>query len=302
MRLDLVPAFLSLVFALTLVAYAQPAETPPTPFPAWNDNSLIAVQKSGGDPARPGNVKIEFYGHDAFKITSPAGLTLLADPWRNDPIGAFPKWFLHEFPAIPVGIVLSTHDHDAVDRPKALVILEHLVGQFKLGDIEVTGLADKHQCDPALDQKNASAGVHAPTCPPNNAMEFDNAIQIIKTGGLRIVVWGDNRGVPDPSLDHYLRNVDVLILPVETVLTPAEVDAIERKYDPKAIIPAHYFLNGLTTSVAGLESADGWVNDQRKLPHADVRRLDHPDLTLNPADLKGSRHRIYYFGDHFENQ
>lgn len=182
------------------------------------------------------------------------------------------------------------------------MILEHLVGQFKLGDIEVTGLADKHQCDPALDQKNASAGVHAPTCPPNNAMEFDNAIQIIKTGGLRIVVWGDNRGVPDPSLDHYLRNVDVLILPVETVLTPAEVDAIERKYDPKAIIPAHYFLNGLTTSVAGLESADGWVNDQRKLPHADVRRLDHPDLTLNPADLKGSRHRIYYFGDHFENQ
>lgn len=111
MRLDLVPAFLSLVFALTLVAYAQPAETPPTPFPAWNDNSLIAVQKSGGDPARPGNVKIEFYGHDAFKITSPAGLTLLADPWRNDPTGAFPKWFLHEFPAIPVGIVLSTHAH-----------------------------------------------------------------------------------------------------------------------------------------------------------------------------------------------
>ena len=292
------------VFVWTSVAYVQQSDHSATTSSVWNDNSLITLQKDGGDPTRAGNVKIEFYGHDAFKITSPAGLTVLTDPWRNDATGAYPKWFLHEFPAIRVDIVLSTHahfDHDAVDRPKALVILEHLVGQFKLGDIEVTGLADKHQCDPALDQKNASAGVHAPTCPPNNAMEFDNAIQIIKTGGLRIVVWGDNRGVPDPSLDHYLRSVDVLILPVETVLTPAEVDAIERKYDPKAIIPAHYFLNGLTTSVAGLESADGWVNDQRKL-HADVRRLDHPDLTLNPADLKGSRHRIYYFGDHFENQ
>ena len=305
MRLNLVPAFLSLVFALTLVAYAQQAERPATPFPAWNDNSLIAVQKNGGDPARPGNVKIEFYGHDAFKITSPAGLTLLADPWRNDPTGAYPKWFLHEFPAIPVDIVLSTHahfDHDAVDRPKALVILERLVGQFKLGDIEVTGLADKHQCDPALDQKNAAAGLHAPTCPPNNAMEFDNAIQIIETGGLRIAVWGDNRGVPAPFLDQYLKNVDVLILPVETVLTPAEVDVIVRKYDPKAIIPAHYFLNGLTTNVSGLESADGWVNDQQKAPHADVRRLDRADLTLNPAELKGSHHRVYYFGDHFETQ
>jgi len=46
---------------------------------------------------------------------------------------------------------------------------------------------------------------------------------------LRIVIWGDNRGVPDPSLDHYFKNVDVLILPVENILTRAEVDAIVQK-------------------------------------------------------------------------
>src|SRR5579862_3941403 len=137
---------------------------------AWNDNSLIAVQKNGGDPSRPGNVKIEFYGHDAFKVTSPAGLTVLADPWRNDSTGLYPKWFLSEFPDIRVDIVLSTHahfDHDAVGRPKGLVILERLVGQFKLGDIEITGLADKHQCDPNLDHASnrASADVHMETCP-----------------------------------------------------------------------------------------------------------------------------------------
>jgi len=53
--------------------------------PAWNDNSLVAVQKNGGDPARGGDVKIEFYGHDAFKITSPAGLTVLTDPGGTIP-------------------------------------------------------------------------------------------------------------------------------------------------------------------------------------------------------------------------
>jgi L-ascorbate metabolism protein UlaG (beta-lactamase superfamily) len=131
---------------------------------------------------------------------------------------------------------------------------------------------------------------------------FDNAIQIIETGGLRIVIWGDNRGVPDPSLDHYLKNDDVLILPVETILTRAEVDAIVQKYDPKAVIPAHYFLNGLTTDISGLESADGWVNDQETAHHADGRRLDRTDLTLNAAGLKGSHHRVYYFGNHFENK
>jgi len=104
------------------------------------------------------------------------------------------------------------------------------------------------------------------------------------------------------SLDHYLKNVDVLILPIESILTRVVVDAIVGKYDPKAVIPAHYSLNGLTTDVSGLESADEWVNDQEKVHHADVRRLDRADLILNAAELKGSHHRVYYFGDHFEKK
>ncbi len=289
--------FLPIVLlAASCSASAQRSGTSTGPSPVWNDNFLMTVQKNGGDPARSGDVRIEFYGHDAFKITSPGGLTILTDPWRNDSTGLYPKWFLNEFPAVRVGIVLSTHahfDHDAVERPNGLVVLERLVGQFKLGDIEITGLADKHQCD------RTSADSVAKTCPPNNEIGFDNAIQIIQTGGLRIAIWGDNRAEPDPSLDHYLKNVDVLILPIETVLTRAEVDRIVQKYDPKAVIPSHYFLNGLTTTVSGLESADGWVNDQEKV-HADVRRLDRADLTLNAAELKTAHHRIYYFDNHFE--
>jgi L-ascorbate metabolism protein UlaG (beta-lactamase superfamily) len=131
---------------------------------------------------------------------------------------------------------------------------------------------------------------------------FDNAIQIIETGGLRIAVWGDNRAVPDPSLDHTLRNVDVLILPVEAVLTRTEADAIVRKYDPKAVIPAHYFVKGLTTDVSGVDSVDGWVNEQEKLAGADVRRLDSAELTLNAGELKGAHHRVYYFGSNVEKK
>jgi L-ascorbate metabolism protein UlaG (beta-lactamase superfamily) len=294
-------------FTLTCDARAQESGKSVSTSPAWNDNSLITVQKTGGDPTRPGDVKIEFYGHDAFKITSPVGLKVLTDPWRNDSTGLYPKWFLNEFPAIRVDIVLSTHahfDHDAVERPNGLMVLERLVGQFKLGDIEITGLADKHKCEPApTDQPGSgSAPVHVETCPPNNVMAFDNAIQIIETGGLRIAIWGDNRAAPSPSLDPYLKNVDVLILPIETVLTPVEVDAIVGKYDPKTVIPSHYFLTGLTTDVSGVESAEEWVNNQEKVHHADVRRLDSADLTLNAAELKGSHHRVYYFGNHFEKR
>jgi L-ascorbate metabolism protein UlaG (beta-lactamase superfamily) len=264
-------------------------------------------RKRGGDPTRSGDVKIEFYGHDAFKIRSPAGLTVLTDPWRNDSTGLYPKWFLSEFPATRVDIVLSTHahfDHDAVERPKGLMVLERLMGQFKLGDIEITGLADKHKCEPTPADKpdGASPDLHVETCPPNNVIAFDNTIELIKTGGLRIAIWGDNRATPDPFLDQYLKNVDVLILPIESILTRAEVDAIVGKYDPKTVIPAHYHVTGLTTEVSGLESADGWVNYQEKVHHAEVRRLDRADLTLNAAQLKGSHHRIYYFGNHFEEK
>jgi L-ascorbate metabolism protein UlaG (beta-lactamase superfamily) len=301
------PIVLFVWFTLTCDARAQQSGKSVAPSPAWNDNSLITVQKTGGDPTRPGDVKIEFYGHDAFKITSPVGLTVLTDPWRNDSTGLYPKWFLNEFPPIRVDIVLSTHshfDHDAVERPNGLMVLERLVGQFKLGDIEITGLADKHKCEPAPseDPGSASAPLHIETCPPNNVIAFDNAIQIIETGGLRIAIWGDNRATPNPSLDHYLKNVDVLILPIESILTRVEVDAIVGKYDPKTVVPAHYFLTGLTTDVSGLESADEWVNDQEKVHHADVRRLDSADLTVNAAELKGSHHRVYYFGNHFEKK
>jgi hypothetical protein len=86
------------------------------------------------------------------------------------------------------------------------------------------------------------------------------------------------------------------------LLSRDEADAVVRKYDPKAVIPAHYYVAGLTTDVSGLESADGWVNYQEKVHQADVRRLDRADLRLNAAELKGSHHRVYYFGNHFEEK
>jgi L-ascorbate metabolism protein UlaG (beta-lactamase superfamily) len=300
-------AFVSRVaFAASGLVFSLGAQQPNPSMPrstVWNDNALIALQMRGGDPARSGDVGLAFYGHDAFKITSPAGLTILVDPWRNDPSGVYPKWFLSDFPAIRVDVVLSTHahfDHDAVERPRGLVVLERLVGQFRLGDVEITGLADKHKCESPV--AGSLADTHAEACPPDNAIGLDNAIQIVKTGGLRIAIWGDNRAVPAASLDPAVKNIDVLILPIETVLTRDEVDAIVRKYDPKVVVPSHYFIHGLTTEASGLESVDGWVREQQKLGAADVRRLDGAELTLSANGLKGAHRRVYYFGDHVETE
>jgi hypothetical protein len=144
-------------------------------------NRLIGLQAKGGDPDTPGTVKIEFYGHMAFKVTSPEGTTVLVDPWRNDPTGSWGKWFPHEFPEIPVDITVSTHahfDHDATDRPYELMVMDRLIGDFRLADWEITGLADEHQChsEGELQWDQIVKEFSLSMCPPNNVLSFDNTI------------------------------------------------------------------------------------------------------------------------------
>jgi L-ascorbate metabolism protein UlaG (beta-lactamase superfamily) len=292
---------LGVLFACTAVN-AQVEGSHAFMFPE-NDNRLIELQAKGGNPVSPGTVKIEFFGHMAFKVTSPEGTTVLVDPWRNDPTGAWGKWFPHEFPEITVDITVSTHahfDHDAVHRPHALIVLERPIGEFRLADVRIQGLAEKHQChsEGELKWDQISKEFGFSTCPPSNPLAFDNTIQIIETGGLRIADWGDNRPAPSLEVDKQLMGVDVLILPIdgtEHILTYKEVDAIVRKYHPKAVIPGHYLVEGAESVLSGLKSADGWVQTQH-----DVRRLHTATLELTAAELSGAKGRVYYFGDHFE--
>ena len=78
-------------FVLTLYdgARAQQPERSVDTSPAWNDNSLIAVQKKGGNPSRSGDVKIEFSGHDAFRKDAGIGFAGIVALWEHD----FVKWF-----------------------------------------------------------------------------------------------------------------------------------------------------------------------------------------------------------------
>ena len=122
--------------AMSAVALAAMLLTAPLAYPdsdSWqfneNNNPVISAQSKSGDASKAGDVKIEFYGHMAFKITSPDGIRIMVDPWRNDPSGAWGLWFPKEFPAVPVDIVLSTHahfDHDAVYRVHATMVLERM--------------------------------------------------------------------------------------------------------------------------------------------------------------------------------
>ena len=270
---------------------------------AVNNNDIIDAQRGNGDSSKPGTVDLTFYGHMAFKITSPEGLEILIDPWRNDPSGAWGLWFPNSFPEIKVDAVLSTHahfDHDAVYRPSAVMVLERLAGIYTLGDITINGLADKHVCEaPGWYKWDLSAEeFEQDFCPPSNDLHMDNFIQLIQTGGITIAHWGDNRAQPAPHVDQALREVDVLIIPIDEsshLLNESEIGSIIERYQPKIVIPSHYRTKGVSSVLTTLGTADWWIAKQK-----DVVHMTKPTLELTPQAIASHKGRIIYFGNVFE--
>ena len=291
------------LFVATAILTAAPVTAGPT---AWqqvkNNNHLIQVQKDGdGDPWKAGAVTVDFYGHAAFKMTSPDGFTMLFDPWRNDPSGYWGIWFPEEFPEIEVDAILSTHahfDHDATERPNGQMILDRMVGSYRFHDIQILGLADKHQCEAPGWYKwtNAMPEFNQPQCPPDNFHHLDNNIYLLETGGLRIVVWGDNRQNPNAHIWKALTDVDVLVLPVDSsqhILSYKQANSIVNRIKPHVIIPEHYLTKGASITLTTLGSAEEWVKQQKN-----YTLLKSPTLELTAANVRNKDRHVLYFGDH----
>jgi L-ascorbate metabolism protein UlaG (beta-lactamase superfamily) len=277
---------------------------------AWmqvkNNNEIVERQKAGaGDPNAAGEVTVDFFGHAAFRITTPQGLSLLFDPWRNDPSGAWGIWFLEPFPQVEVDAVLSTHahfDHDAIERPQAQMILDRMTGEYTFGDAHILGLADKHQCEAPgwYSWTDAMPEFGQPQCPPDNFHHLDNNIYVISTGGITIAVWGDNRQNPEEHVWAAVEGVDVVILPVDQsqhILSYQQANDVVARLNPKVIIPEHYLTKGASITLTTLGIAEEWTRQQ---PNHTL--LDSATLKLSPESIKDMDKQVLYFGaNHLKN-
>ncbi len=263
-----------------------------------NNNHVIDLQASTGQ-AVDGAVGIDFYGHCAIKITSPGGATILFDPWRDDPSGAWGLWFKNAFPETPVDICMSTHthfDHDAIDRPVSTMVLDRMVGNFEFADLKITGFADKHACVAPGWYKwtNALAEFGVEACPPNNVGHMDMVVYLVETGGIRTLIWGDNRHNPPEEFWDAVGEVDVLTLPVDGsqhILSYEMGDNIVARLKPKVIIPTHYLNETTSYTLTTLQPADDWVKSQKSFQF-----LDGASLSLNAGEVAGMNQEFLYFG------
>ncbi|MFT4564708.1 MAG: L-ascorbate metabolism protein UlaG (beta-lactamase superfamily) [Gammaproteobacteria bacterium] len=267
-----------------------------------NNDRTIAAQAYGGLHEDKGEVTISFYGNIAFEITSPRGVKMFIDPWRNDITGMFPPWYIRDMPIVRTDIAMVTHahfDHDGVDRLQADMVLERMAGRFKLADVLVTGIADKHVCETQGEivyRQLVIDFIDQDPCPPNETLQWDNSMYLIETGGLRILHWGDNRQNPPERVWEMIGDVDIAILAISDdghILSQKWADIVMKKTKANIVIPGHYFVEGVNIPEAyGLESAAQWT---AKHEHT---LLDSGTITLRPEEVKKYNQHVMYFGDH----
>jgi L-ascorbate metabolism protein UlaG (beta-lactamase superfamily) len=270
---------------------------------AWkqpgNNHHVLELQSSSKTAKAAGEVQIEYWGHCALKITSPSGLTMMFDPWRNDPSGYWGVWFPKEFsmPVVDIGLSTHTHfDHDAIDRVQATMLLDRMIGSYQFADISITSVADKHACQAPGWYKwtNALAEFGVQACPPNNPGHMDMVTYVIDVAGLRVLIWGDNRHNPPDDVWQRWGKIDVLTLPVDGsqhILSYDQGNAIVEKLKPKVVIPTHYLCEGTTLTLSTLQNADEWVAMQKS-----KRKLDSPLLKLSAQEIAGMDREFLYFG------
>ncbi|MBH68269.1 MAG: hypothetical protein CMM58_07945 [Rhodospirillaceae bacterium] len=272
---------------------------------AWrmksNHNKMMELQrttlKGGGAP-----VLLEYFGSSAFKISSPAGITLMIDPWRNHPSRRW-DWYFNDFPLTKVDIGVSTHahfDHDALHLLDAHVLLDRLIGAYTFGDIKITGIADKHATDSSSAVYDFRRIIkqfdNIDITPPNNPRSWDHCLLLIETGGLRILAWGDNRHNPPQEVWNALGKIDIVLLPVDQsqhVMGYHHIEEIISRLAPSVIIPHHYYIFDVTVRQSTLQPADEWVQRQ-----SNVNFIQSPGIRYHKSDLIKVKKRVDFFGNH----
>lgn len=271
---------------------------------AWkqreNNNRMIAFQAGGLERAAKEEIELAYFGGSAFRITTPGGLTILIDPWRNPPWGSS-DWFLLEFPHVEVDIAISTHahfDHDGLHAVSANVLLDRLVGTYAFADVKITGIADKHVTDSSHSvydwAEKTRQLTKIVTDPPGNWRSFDNSLILVEVAGLKILHWGDNRPNPPDAIWDRIGQVDIALLPIDGslhVMSYATVAEVIGRLGARIVVPHHYYVGDVTTRGSTLLSADEWVRS-----NADPRWLSEGAVTLATEYVKAQKGKVVYFG------
>jgi L-ascorbate metabolism protein UlaG (beta-lactamase superfamily) len=205
-------------------------------------------------------MKIKWYGHAAFLITSDQGTKIIIDPYEP---GAFGGQLSYGEIKDQVDIVLTSHDHADHNYTKDLPGTPQIVkgsGSKTAKGISIKGISTYH--DPS---KGSERGA--------------NTIFTLKIDNLQLCHLGDlGHLLSDKELAE-IGPVDILLIPVGGFFTidPKEATRVAEQIKPKILIPMHFKTAKCGFPIAPLEDyLKGKTNTKR--PKASEATFDKATL------------------------
>jgi L-ascorbate metabolism protein UlaG (beta-lactamase superfamily) len=168
-------------------------------------------------------MKVKWYGHSAFLITTAAGVRIITDPYQS---GAFGGALSYGRITEEADIVLSSHDHDDHNYTK------DIQGEFtfinKEGVYEEKGVTIR-----------AVATFHDTS---RGSERGRNLIFVIEADGLRLAHAGDLGHALDAAALKELGRIDILLIPVGGFYTidAHEAAGVVEDIKPLVTIPMHF--------------------------------------------------------------
>ena len=205
-------------------------------------------------------MKIKWYGHSAFLITSDQGTKIITDPYEP---GAFGGQLSYGKIKDQVDIVLTSHDHADHNYTKDLPGTPQVVkgsGSKTIKGVSMKGVSTYHDSS-----KGSERGA--------------NTIFTLKIDNIQLCHLGDlGHLLSDKELAE-IGPVDILLIPVGGFFTidPKEATRVAEQIKPKILIPMHFKTEKCGFPIASVEDfLKGKINTKR--PKASEAAFDKTTL------------------------
>jgi L-ascorbate metabolism protein UlaG (beta-lactamase superfamily) len=205
-------------------------------------------------------MKIKWYGHSAFQITTDSGARIIIDPYES---GAFGGSIAHGRIEDEADIVLTSHDHGDHNyikdiRGKFIHIKE--AGQYEEKGVKIRAIPTFH--DKSKGQERGA-----------------NLIFVVSAEDITVAHLGDLGHTLDGSALQSVGQVDILLVPVGGFYTidAKEATKVMNDVNPAITIPMHYKTESIGLPIEGLE---GFIKDKKT-----VKEVNAFEIVITKATL-----------------
>ncbi len=204
-------------------------------------------------------MRIKYYGHAAFLITSKGGKRIITDPYKPGAFGAMSYGGISD----EADIVLVSHEHDDHNYLEGLPGNPEVVrtpGKRSVHGIEFNGIATFHDSSSGKERGN-------------------NTIFTFTVDGIRACHLGDLGHVLRQNEVEAIGAIDLLMIPVGGFYTidSKEASRVAGQLNPSIIIPMHFKTGKCEFPITPVE--------EFTKGKANVRVMNSSDVSLDKGEL-----------------